>query len=122
MFGRNKNPGTKTNLVPVDIKTHKDKNGGHPHVIVDNVDKNHVSVGLSTKPTKGKNHPNIPLEKSPLDDGKNSFMRRQGTVAPTGEYDHPRKGTMTPKDYDKAKEIGAKAKQKYLTEKKDKKK
>lgn len=108
-------------LVPVNIKTHKDKQGGHPHVIVDNVENKHVSVGLSTKPTKGKGSKNYRLEKSPLNDGKNSYMRRQGTVAPKGEYEHPRRGSMMQKDYDKAKEFGAKAKQKYL-EKKDKKK
>lgn len=108
-------------LVPVNIKTHKDKKGGHPHIIVDNVENKHVSVGLSTKPTKGKGSKNYRLEKSPLNDGKNSYMRRQGTVAPKGEYEHPRRGSMVQKDYDKAKEFGARAKQKYL-EKKDKKK
>lgn len=115
----------ETDFVPVTIKDHKDKNGGHPHVIVDNVDKKHVSVGLSTKKKKGKGKKggtNYTMEKSPLNDGKNSYMRRQGTVAPTGEYENPRKGTMTPKDYAQAKVYGERAKQKYLTEKKDKKK
>ena len=107
--------------IPVTIKNHKDKNGGHPHVIVDNIDNKHVSVGLSTKPKKGKNSPNYALEKSPLNDGKTSYMRRQGTVAPQGEYEKPRKGSMTPKDYNRAKEYGDKAKKKYI-EKKDKKK
>ena len=111
-------------LVPVDIKTHKDKSGGHPHVIIDDIDKNHVSVGLSTQKTKGKGKKsgtNYALEKSPLDDGKNSFMRRQGMVAPRGEYKNPRKGTMTPKDYAQAKVYGERAKQKYFEKNKHKK-
>lgn len=78
--------GENKNLIQVIIKTHNDTKGGHPHIIVDNVDNKHVSVGLSTKPKKGKNSPNYKLEKSPLNDGKQSFMRRQGTVAPKGEY------------------------------------
>lgn len=109
-------------VVPVPLKKHKDKNGGHYHVIVDNVDDKHVSVGLTTKKKKGKNHANYPLEQSPLNDGKHSYMRRQGTVAPRGEYENPRKGKMTPKDYKQAKVYGERAKQKYLNEKKDKKK
>ena len=119
-----RNVGAKRNngYVPVTIKTHKDKKGGHPHIIVDNVEDKHVSVGLSTKPTKGKGSKNYRLEKSPLNDGKTSYMRRQGTVAPKGEYQNQRKGTLTPKDYAQAKIYGDRAKQKYLNEKKDKKK
>ena len=119
-----RNVGAKRNngYVPVAIKTHKDKKGGHPHIIVDNVEDKHVSVGLSTKPTKGKGSKNYRLEKSPLNDGKTSYMRRQGTVAPKGEYQNQRKGTLTPKDYAQAKIYGDRAKQKYLNEKKDKKK
>lgn len=119
-----RNVGAKRNngYVPVTIKTHKDKKGGHPHIIVDNVEDKHVSVGLSTKPTKGKGSKNYRLEKSPLNDGRTSYMRRQGTVAPKGEYQNQRKGTLTPKDYAQAKIYGDRAKQKYLNEKKDKKK
>jgi len=114
-----------TEYIPVRIKTHGDKNGGHYHVVLETFDGQHVSVGLSTQKKKGrgkKGGTNYTLEKSPLDDGKNSYMRRQGTVAPTGEYNNPRKGTMTPKDYKQAKVYGERAKQKYLTEKKGKKK
>ena len=107
--------------ISVTIKNHKDKKGGHPHVIVGNSDQKHISVGLSTKPKKGKNSPNYALQKSPLNDGKTSYMRRQGTVAPIGEYKKARKGTMTPTDYKKAKEYGNKAKQKYLQKKAQKK-
>ena len=110
------------NLVEVHIKTHKDKKGGHPHVILDDVDNKHVSVGFSTKPTKGKGSKNYRLEKSPFDDGKQSFMRRQGTVAPKNKYTNNRKGSMTKKDYDQARIYGERAKQKYLNEKKNKKK
>lgn len=115
----------RDDLVDVCIKTHKDKNGGHPHVIVDEIDNNHVSVGLSTKKYKGKganSGKNYTLEKSPLDDGKQSYMRRQGTVAPKKEYDKPRQGTLTHKDYNQAKVYGERAKEKYIKEKGHKKK
>ncbi len=113
----------KKENIPVTIKTHQDKKGGHPHVIMGDIDNNHVSVGLSTKHRKGKKGGmNYALEKSPLDDGKNSFMRRQGTVAPKKEYVRKRKGSMTPNDYARAKIYGDRAKQKYLDEKKNKKK
>ncbi len=111
--GNSKQRGTEE-LIPVTIKNHKDKHGGHPHIIVDNVDNCHVSVGLSTKPKKGKNSPNYKLEVSPLGDGKQSYARRQGTVAPKKEYERPRNGKMTPKDHAKIQEYGAKAKKKYL--------
>lgn len=109
-------------FIPVNIKTHNDNKGGHPHVILDNVDNKHVSVGFSTKPTKGKGSKNYRLEKSPLDDGKQSFMRRQGTVDFKNKYSDNRKGSMTPKDYEQAKKYGERAKQKYLKEKENKKK
>lgn len=121
---RRKEAEKAQSLVTVSIKTHKDKNGGHPHVIVDNIDQNHVSVGLSTKKKKGQGKnsgTNYTLEKSPLNDGKNSYMRRQGTVAPTGEYENPRTGTMTSKDYAQAQVYDERAKEKYI-EKKNKKK
>ena len=109
-------------LVPVTIKDHGDSNGGHPHAIMDNIDNCHVSVGLSTKKTKGRNGGNnYTMEKSPLDDGQQSYMRRQAVVRPTREYSNQRQGTMTKKDHAQAKKYAEKAKQKYI-EKKDKKK
>ena len=45
-------------------------------------------------------------------------MRRQGTVAPMGEYENPRKGAMSPKDYAQAKIYGERAKQKYFDKQK----
>ncbi len=104
--------------VVVTIKNHKDKRGGHPHVVIENLDNKHVSVGLSTKPKKGKNSPNYKLEKNPLGGENPSYMRRQGTVASQSEYEKPREGVMTKKDYSKAEEYGNKAKQKYLSKKK----
>lgn len=118
MATRKKNGG----LVPVTIKKHNDRKGGHPHIIMDDIENKHVSVGLSTKAKKGKNHPNYPLEKSPLDNGKHSYMRRQGTVAPKTEYEGSRKGLMTSNDYKQAKIYAERAKRKYLDEKKHKKK
>lgn len=109
-------------IVSVDIKTHKDKKGGHPHVIIDNIDDKHVSVGLSTRATKGKGSKNYRLERSPLNDGKTSYMRRQGTVAPKGEYKNHRKGSMTQKDYGQAKIYAERAKQKFSDKEKNKKK
>ena len=107
--------------VRVIIKRHKDSNGGHPHVIVDDIDDKHVSVGLTTTPKKGKNHPNIKLEKDPLSEGKTSYMRRQGTVDSKARYYKPEQGSMSSDDYAKAKQIGEKAKRKYIERKKEKK-
>ena len=100
------------------IKTRPDKNGGHFHVILEDIDDCHVSVGLTTHPKKGKNSPNYKLQKSPLNDGKTSYMRRQGTVAPRVEYEKPRSGVMAKQDYERAQFYGAKAKQKYINKKK----
>lgn len=107
--------------VPVQIKDHMDKKGGHPHAIMDNIDNCHVSVGLTTKVKKGHNSTNKRMGKSPLNDGKQSYMRRQACVYAVNEYANPRGGSMTQTDYDYAKCIAEKAKQKYI-EKKDKKK
>lgn len=102
----------------ITIKNHKDKHGGHPHVIIEDIDDKHVSVGFTTKPKKGKNSPNYSLAISPLNDNKKSFMRRQGTVDSKKNYEKQRKGQMTPADYAKAKEYGDKAKRKYLNKRK----
>lgn len=111
----------KAKDIAVNIKTHTDRKGGHPHVILEDIEDKHVSVGLTSSPKKGKNNTNYKLEKSPLNDGKTSYMHRQGTVAPKKEYKRPQKGTMTPGDYAQAKKYGETAKQKYI-EKKNKKK
>lgn len=111
----------RKDLVVVTLKFHNDKNGGHHHIIVEDIDDNHVSVGTTTKRKKGKGHTNYPLEISPMGDGKESFVRRQGTVAPKKEYVSPREGKITKNDYTKVKEIGDKAKKKYLDKKNIKK-
>lgn len=109
------------NMVPVQIKDHKDSNGGHPHVIMDNIDDKHVSVGMTTRPKKGHNHPNYRLQNNPLNDHHLvSYIRRNAIVAPKKDYHNPRHGTMTSEDYKKAKEYAEKAKQKYIEEKKKK--
>lgn len=122
MFNKRKEKDQHKGLIPVHIKTHKDQKGGHPHVILEDIDNKHVSVGFSTKPTKGKGSKNYRLEKSPLDDGKQSYMRRQGTVDSKTRYKGNRTGSMTSKDYEQAKTYGERAKQKYLKQKENKKK
>lgn len=107
-------------LISVRIKRHRDKNGGHHHIIVEDIENKHVSVGLTTKKTKGKNsnRKNYPCERNPLGGSEQSYMRTQGTVARKKEYDSKEvKGAMTPKDYAKAKEYADKAKLKYLQKK-----
>ena len=81
---------------------------------MDDVDDKHVSVGLSTKPKKGKNSPNYKLEVSPLGDGKTSYARRQGTVDKKQNYKRKREGKMTKVDHDREKKYGKRAKEKYL--------
>jgi len=108
----------KNTNVRVTIKNHRDKNGGHPHVILGNIDDNHVSVGLSTKKCKGKGHFNYPLQCSPLSDGKTSYMRKQGTVDKKTSYSNPRVGSMTKDDYEVAKVYGSRAVEKYKNGKK----
>lgn len=88
--GRNKE-GNK-NFIKVLIKNHKDTKNSHPHVILEDIEDKHVSVGLSTHPKKGKNSPNYKLEQDPLDSGKESYMRRQGTVSPKKNYIIPELG------------------------------
>ena len=111
---------TGNGLITVTIKNHKDARGGHPHVILGDIDDRHVSVGLSTKPKKGKNAPNYKLSVDPLGTGKQAYARRQGTVAPRTDYEKPRTGKMTDEDHARITEYGNKAKQKYI-EKKTKK-
>lgn len=108
----------KNNLINVEIKNHKDKNGGHPHVILENYGRYHVSVGLTTQKKKGKKgSPNYELEKNPFNDGKKSYMRRQGCVDYQYNYFNRRTGVMTKKDYCQAQLYGKRAKDKFLTKK-----
>lgn len=124
MAKKNESSTTDTSVktVSITVKTHNDSNGGHPHGIIDTVGKKHVSVGFTTKNKKGKNHGNIPLDINPLPNKKKkSYMRRQGTVDDIKNYTNPRTGEMTERDYEKAKGIVQKAKERYLTRKSEKK-
>lgn len=105
-------------VITVVIKTHRDRNGGHPHIIIEDIDNKHVSVGLSTDDHKGKGHTNIQLQQDPFGKGEISYMRRQGTVDRKGAYHDQRDGSLVRSDHEKAKQIGEKAKQKYLQKKK----
>lgn len=40
---------TTANYVDVTIKKHKDKNGGHYHIIVDNIENKHETIIIYTK-------------------------------------------------------------------------
>lgn len=119
------NGGIFSKLISVFIKDHKDNNGGHPHVIVDNIDNKHVSVGLTTQRYKGKSPragKNYSLKNNPLNEKADpTYMRRQAIVDDKEKYYKPRTGKMDKEDYEKAKEYGEKAKQKYLDEKGQKK-
>lgn len=109
--------------IEVVIKKHNDSNNGHPHVILEDFDGDkHVSVGLTTRKLKGKNATNYKLEKDPLGEVEESYMRRQGTVDYQKNYFEPRKGKLTKKDYERALLYGQRAKEKYLKKQQEKKK
>ena len=107
------------NYRTVRIKRHYDNKGNHNHVILEDFEDKHVSVGLTTKAKKGKNSPNYKCENDVLGGNTLSYLRRQGTVDKVKNYSsNERQGKMTNKDFLKAKEYGAKAKEKYLKKKK----
>lgn len=107
--------------VRVKIRKHADQNGGHHHIILDRLGDQYISVGLTTKKKKGENSPNYPLDYDPLQQGKKSYMRRQGTVDFIRRYSAKEKaGIMSKKDYGKALLYGEKAKTKYIDQKKKK--
>ena len=110
----------KKRLVSVKIKNHRDVKGDHPHVIMGDIQDKHVSVGLSTKPKKGKNSTNYKCESNPLGGEGTSYMRRQGTVDKKTNYYGARSGQMSPKDYEQAKVYAERAKQKYIKKSNDK--
>lgn len=109
--------------ISVLIKDHHDSNAGHPHVIVEDFEGDkHVSVGLTTQKLKGKNATNYKLEKDPLGEVEESYMRRQGTVDLQKNYSNSRKGKLTKKDYERALLYGQRAKEKYIKKRQEKKK
>lgn len=111
----------KKDTVRVTTKIHRDAKGGHHHIIVDDIGSKHVSVGLTTKKSKGKGATNYPLEQSPFNDGKKSFVRRQAIVDEKSNYHGQKPGELTKKDYERVKLYGDRAKQKYLEKNENKK-
>ena len=49
-------------FVTVLLKRHRDSQGNHNHVILEDIDDRHVSVGTTSRPKKGKNSPNYKCE------------------------------------------------------------
>ena len=97
--GKKTKVNMKESLIPVRIKRHRDKNGGHHHIIVEDFDNKHVSVGLTTRKTKGENstRKNYKCEVNPLGGSGESYLRRQGMVARKQEYDkQEKKGGLCP--------------------------
>ena len=113
----------KDNTIDVKIKKHYDKKGKHPHIIMGDIDSKHVSIGITHDKKKGKNSTNYGLEKDPLGSPNKSYMKRQGTVDNKRNYENKvNVGNMTEKDFAKAQEYAARAKEKYMNDKKNKKK
>mgnify|MGYP000964654625 CR=1 FL=1 len=109
----------KSKDINVIIKNHRDKNKGHPHIIMDTFDNKHVSIGLTKSPKKGKNSPNYKLDKDPLGSKDTSYVRRQGTIDKKTNYiNKSRTGQLTEKDYGQIKIYSNRAKDKYLKKKK----
>jgi len=109
-------------LVTVEIKIHSDAKGGHPHVMLGQLQEKNVSVGITHDKYKGKMHKNIPLQHNPLGTGEQVYMRRQGTVDKQSNYhSESKQGKLTQSDNAKAKQIGEKAKRKELNKKTPKK-
>ena len=104
-------------FVSVLLKRHGDSQGNHNHVILEDIDDRHVSVGITSSPKKGKNSPNYKCGNDIIGNGKQSYLRRQGIVDLQTNYSNPSQGRMTAKDYAQAKIYGQRAKQKYLAEK-----
>lgn len=120
-YAEKETESTLSNLVSVLLKKHGDKNGGHHHVILEDIEDKHVSVGLTTQKTKGKKSKskNYNCKCDVIGNGENSYMRRQGTVDFQKNYYEPTTGKMTEEAYAQAKVYGERAKQKFL-EKKEK--
>ena len=117
---RNAGRAKETSVISVPLKRHRDKNNGHYHIIVDSVEDQYVSVGTSSKATKGKHSksPNYRCEADILGSGQPTYLRRQGTVDKKTNYFGSRQGPMTVKDYERVRIYGERAKQKYLAKKK----
>lgn len=108
----------KTSFVSVLLKRHRDTQGNHHHVILEDIEDKHVSVGTTTKSKKGKNSTNYGCDNDIVGTGQRSYLRRQGIVDFKTNYSDPKQGRMTIKDYAQAKIYGQRAKEKYLAQKK----
>lgn len=116
--GKSKPPKTgEYVVVPVNIKDHYDKKGGHPHVIIEDIENKHVSVGLTSDLKKGKNATNYTCHVNPLGGTDTSYMHRQGTVDLKTNYKNLREGNMEENDFKRAQVYGQRAKEKYLNKK-----
>lgn len=107
----------KAKVYQIKLKHFKDNKGGHPHVIVDNVGRKKVSVGITHDKLKGKGATNYGLSLNPLGKKEKAYLKRQGTVADKSNYYRPQQGVMTAKDYAVAKKYGKRAKEKYINKK-----
>lgn len=111
-------PKSTVPLIPVIVRDHRDRNGGHPHVMMDTVDDLEVSVGLTKDKFKGKNNPNYTCVGKPLGGNVVSYLHRQGTVDVPENYSAESvTGQMRPDDYNKAVIYAERAKNKYLAKK-----
>lgn len=109
----------KSNVVHIKVKKHYDRNKGHYHAILENIDDNHLSIGFTRDRFKGKNHPNYPLKYDPLQKGQMVYMKRQATIDKVNSYGSKvYSAIMDPKDFEKAKEYGQRAKDNYYKKKK----
>ena len=101
----------------ITIRKHKDKNGGHYHVIGEELVNDYISVGLTTQSTKGSNskHKNYKLEYDPLGTNKKSYLRKQGIIDKKINYSkETRKGSLSDKDYAYFREVIRKTKNKKI--------
>lgn len=109
-------------LIGVLLKWRGDDNGGHNHVIMDTFEDYHVSVGTTTKKTKGANSKskNYSCKNDILGNGQRSYLRRQATVAKINTYGKSSSGRMTSEDYAQAKVYAQRAKEKFSNNKEKK--
>ena len=102
---------SKNDIVNVEMKKHKDKQGGHQHFILGTDGNKHISVGTQTKPSKGTGKLKR-LDIDPLGQGKTVYMRREATVDKVSNYRLPKRGVMTKENYDLAKAYAEKKQKK----------
>ena len=105
--------------IKVKMKWHKDKQGGHHHIIGDSIDDKYVSVGLTSKSRPGKSkHKNTQLEARILDKETTSYLRREAQVIRKDLYTGNYVGYVTCNDKKQIDNQIEKAKEKYKNNKK----